>query len=528
MARFHDLGGVLTLPQMIEIDTTEACNLRCRMCHVSFMPVEKRPIFDIGLLSRLKALKGCNVSVASGFEPMLYPQFDQLMRGLTDMGMRLTIITNGTLLDRKRLDTLLAADMEVINFSFDGIRKETYEYIRRRADYEQTLDRIATAREAFRGRDTTFLVNSTVMRRNLDETIETIDFWDRLDFEVVRFLLMVVRHPEPELVRESLYPIRDHAKQVFEDAALHVIRNNLRALVLLPFQYDSEVARRYPEHVDRLYVRSGNSQARPVPSLRERFQRGAHPLMPYYDCRAAFNSASILANGDVQLCYKYSIGNLAEAAFEDIWFSERARRVREQITNSTKDCDTCDCYRYGIAFHQLSADRIENYFAQELLPALAGVDFETGRFSIAPPARPPRLVATENGYNLVFYGDKYIAIPHTSGALEIDKVDLATFPGVFVETSHAKALELIRSTAASPPATPPRLLKAYLGYNLVQFRDQFYAVAQHAGALDLASEQVRTALACRRDGSFFSAPSLAEAERLVDQSLRAVRPASVA
>src|SRR4051794_33892800 len=105
----------LALPEMIEIDTTETCNLRCRMCHVSFMPTEQRPTFDISLLRQLQSLEGCSVSVASGFEPLVYPDFDRLMRGLTDLGMRLTIITNGTLLNRKNLATLLASNLEVIN-----------------------------------------------------------------------------------------------------------------------------------------------------------------------------------------------------------------------------------------------------------------------------------------------------------------------------------------------------------------------------------------------------------------------------
>lgn len=101
--KYYDMNGMLTLPQMVEIDPVETCNLRCRMCHVSFMTPEKRPIFDIGLLPKLKALKGAFFSVASGFEPLLYRDFDKLMRGLTDLGVRMQIITNGTLLDREKL-----------------------------------------------------------------------------------------------------------------------------------------------------------------------------------------------------------------------------------------------------------------------------------------------------------------------------------------------------------------------------------------------------------------------------------------
>src|SRR5262245_51433106 len=147
MQRYDDMGGALALPKMIEIDPVETCNIRCRMCHVSFMPDEPRAVFDVGLLTRLKALRGTYFAVASGFEPMMYSHFDALMKGLTDLGGKIQIITNGTLLDKKRRDTLLASNMGIINFSFDGIRKQTFEHIRRGADYEKTLENMITTRE---------------------------------------------------------------------------------------------------------------------------------------------------------------------------------------------------------------------------------------------------------------------------------------------------------------------------------------------------------------------------------------------
>src|SRR5262249_25502310 len=156
---------------------------------------EKRPMFDIDLLRQLKCLRGGYASVASGFEPMMYPDFEALMLGLSDLDMRLQIITNGTLCDKRNIDVLLSSNMHIVNFSFDGIRKQTYEHIRRGANYEETLQRILATREAFRGRDTFFLLNSTTMQMNLDESIELLEFWDEYDFEVVRYLPMTIRYP---------------------------------------------------------------------------------------------------------------------------------------------------------------------------------------------------------------------------------------------------------------------------------------------------------------------------------------------
>src|SRR5262249_28317319 len=156
---------------------------------------------------------------------------------------------------------------------------QTYEHIRRGANYEDALQRILATREAFRGRETLFLLNSTTMQMNLDESIELLEFWDERDFEVVRYLPMTIRYPDPDLIRQSLYPIRERVKQVFDDVSLHVIRRQLRASVLLPFLYDSQVRRDHPDSFRGLYVISRHPQAQIVPSVREMFQLGHHPLM---------------------------------------------------------------------------------------------------------------------------------------------------------------------------------------------------------------------------------------------------------
>lgn len=411
------------------------------------MPQEKRPVFDITLLPKLRALTGGFVSVASGFEPLLYKDFDKLMHGLTELDMHIQIISNGTLLDRSKIDTLLSSNMEIINFSFDGIRKETFEYIRRGAVYEETVDNMLSTREAFRGRETAFLVNSTTMKCNLYESLEILDFWDSHDFDVVRFLPMVVRYPDQELIRESLYPMRDSMKQVFDQAATHVIDRNLKVVMLMPFLYTSEIRKQFPENFRGLYVCSNNPASRTVLSLRERFQLGEHPLMRFYDCRSAFTAATILANGDVQLCYKFSVGNIKERTFEDIWFGEAAHRVRQQIVGAPTDCAACDCFKFGIAFHKLDADRVENYFIGELGPYSEYVDFDAGiiRAKVAP--KPPRLVSAEAGYNIVAYAGQYFGIPHSTGPLEVDKADLSAIPNVLVANTYAQLVARIRATA---------------------------------------------------------------------------------
>jgi MoaA/NifB/PqqE/SkfB family radical SAM enzyme len=184
-------------PKLIEIEPTFTCNLRCRMCHVSYMAQDSQPVFPAELLEKLAGLTGAEILLGSNFEPTMNKGFAQMVRTLTRFGLRIELITNGTLLNGEVLEALADADMRLLVVSFDGARKQTYEYIRRRANFEQTLERIITAKERMAQR-TLFALNSTVMRANVDEVSQSVALWDGVGFDQIRFIDMVVRHPDME------------------------------------------------------------------------------------------------------------------------------------------------------------------------------------------------------------------------------------------------------------------------------------------------------------------------------------------
>jgi len=85
------------------------------------------------------------------------------------------------------------------------------------------------------------------------------------------------------------------------------------------------------------------------------------------DCRSPFTFARILFNGDVQLCYRYMIGNLKEKNFEDIWYGKKAQRIRQKILSDITICDHCDYYRFCLNSSKIDINDKINYFQQDLI-----------------------------------------------------------------------------------------------------------------------------------------------------------------
>lgn len=375
----------LDLPKVIEIEPTLSCNLRCRMCHVSFMPDGPRPVLQANLIDKLSCLRRVHAIIGSGFEPMMHRQFATIIRKLSAFDAQIELITNGTLIKDANLDALLDADVRIFNFSFDGIRRETYEHIRRNADHTETLEAILNAKSRFSGRETFFCVNSTMMRSNMAEIEEIVDFWESADFDLVRFIFMVIRENEPELIRESLYPVKEQFYAMLDSAAERVIAKRRKIALRSPWFRKSSLTNRYPRNVRGDVVISDNQRARTVPTPRQDHQLGAGPHMSF-PCKSPWTFARIFPTGDVQLCYQFSVGNLRDNSFEEIWFGECANAVRKRVAKEMHICRSCDYFRFCLSSQSVDCDDLESYFAGSLLKQAAQVDFDSGLLITIPGA----------------------------------------------------------------------------------------------------------------------------------------------
>lgn len=372
----HDEGGTLPPPDLVEIEPTLGCNLRCVMCHVSYMD-EKLQYLDLSKLGSLSFVKGRHVIIGSVFEPTIHPQFNELISKLNANDNPIELITNGTRIAKLDVPAIYDSNLSIVTFSFDGIRKETYEGIRRNANYDRTLRNIIYFRERFLDRDTRFAINTTIMRKNLEETWETVDFWDRHQFDLVRLIFMVVRDTNPELIRESLYPVRDAAFSVLDATAEKLIAEKRRVAIRAGWYLHSPLRSRYGKHFDRDVVTSGNPGTRTVPTPRQDFQLGAGFGMSF-PCKSPFTYARILWDGSVQLCQKFVVGNLNQQSFEDIWYGAEARKIRQLVRSKTDVCKTCDYYRYCIKSQELAVTDKAYYVYDQLQPVLDRIDFEHG------------------------------------------------------------------------------------------------------------------------------------------------------
>ena len=130
---------------MISIEPSNICNAKCNMCPYQKM-TRKKEIMSMGFFKKI--VNNCLIYGVKDFnlnffnEPFLDPFIFERIKYLKSKGARVQLSSNGSILDSKKIERILGSGLDVIIFSVDGVKKETYESIRKGLIFEKTINNI--------------------------------------------------------------------------------------------------------------------------------------------------------------------------------------------------------------------------------------------------------------------------------------------------------------------------------------------------------------------------------------------------
>ncbi|MBF0166150.1 MAG: radical SAM protein [Alphaproteobacteria bacterium] len=137
-------------PQMISTEITNHCNLDCIMCphgkmtrEVGVMPLElfKKIIDEVAGKTELVYLYGLG-------ESTLVKNFPEYAQYAKAKGLSTCLSTNATALTEDRARDLVSCGVDQLILAIDGSSAESYESVRRGADFERTLQNCRTLLQA--------------------------------------------------------------------------------------------------------------------------------------------------------------------------------------------------------------------------------------------------------------------------------------------------------------------------------------------------------------------------------------------
>ena len=179
----HDY--VTSFPLHLDIETTDACNLKCVMCVHGTTGVPETGRIDVAFAKSLidQAVAGGTQSIKFNWrgEPALHTGLEELVAYAKKKGiLEVQFNTNGIPFTRERIQALIEAGLDRVIVSIDGATKETYESIRIGATYERLMNNVRMFYELRTqlGRQRPFIrVQMVRMRDNESEVQQFLEMW---------------------------------------------------------------------------------------------------------------------------------------------------------------------------------------------------------------------------------------------------------------------------------------------------------------------------------------------------------------
>lgn len=328
-------------PRALTVFLTSVCNLRCRMCPqygeegTSFVIPRTIPDKEI-LLRTAKELApyGTRFSFMGG-EPTLNPEWSDIIRQISDLGLPCEIITNGTSLhgNAKRF---VDSGLDVLNLSCDGIG-EVNDQIRGEGVFkkiEKGLDAlIEYKKQVGRGRPIIQML-FTINQPNYRHLVEHAEWVASKEVDNLTFIHL--RFHSEEIYLQQNEMMEHH---------LGVRNDGQAGFVFDPGLFDIEVLR---DQIQQVKSRKWpfNLRFQPDHSMEEiedYYNDPDYKRRNLYDCVVPWQTAAIDVYCNVMPCLDFNCGSLKEKSFLDIWNGEKYVEFRRFIRENgrTPLCHRC-------------------------------------------------------------------------------------------------------------------------------------------------------------------------------------------
>ncbi len=328
---------ILHLPHVdvrkVYLELTTRCNLACRTCVRNAWEDPLGTMSDATferVLAGLRELPELREVVLGGYgEPLSHPHVLDYLAALKGLApdCKVTISTNGTLLDRERIEALMRLGVDGVTVSLDGASPDTYADVRRGGDLRAVLDNL----EALSRRKVEYgtplprlAIEFVVLKRNVAELPAVVERARQLGAN--RVIVTHVLPHTPEMAAEALYR-RDETPALPISTGWAVESSGwvLWGILELP-RMNWGAERRCRFVADKALVIGWDGGVSPCYALLHSY--------PYY------------IFGRRKQVTRYTLGNVNQSTLAEIWRSEDYVRFRDHVSHfdfpSCVDCDLRD------------------------------------------------------------------------------------------------------------------------------------------------------------------------------------------
>ena len=175
------------LPLYGILELLPLCNLNCDICYVRMSKQELDQVGRLRTISEWLAIAedmakaGTLFVLLTGGEPLLYPEFRTLYLKLLELGMIVTINTNGTLITEEWATFFAEHKPRRINVTLYGASNETYENL---CHYSKGFDKALRGIKLLKEHKIDVKMNGSLAKGNVNDRMKIIEIGESMDIPV--------------------------------------------------------------------------------------------------------------------------------------------------------------------------------------------------------------------------------------------------------------------------------------------------------------------------------------------------------
>lgn len=311
-------------PNNIIFEITYRCNLKCQMCYLkdSYLNQNIEEVSLAEIENFLDSLPSKPNIILTGGEPFCRSDILEIVAAVKKRGMKCIIFSNGTLLSKSRIKTLIDLELDSISFSLDGPRNIFEEVTLVPGSFDRLERNLKTLIALRKNLKPKITISCVISKKNIDE---------------INFLMKHVENPNIDLISFlHLHFVSDFDSErnlIF--LSERGIKMHNPAVNRRSWGSDLELATKIVEF--RKLVQD-NPKIEFVPDINEQEILSWYgdtknvPVREY--CFYPWSVSRIAPDGSVYICQNQviNIGNIKENNFMSIWNSPDFLRFRANLS----------------------------------------------------------------------------------------------------------------------------------------------------------------------------------------------------
>lgn len=194
---YSEFYQTLEFPKMVVLSLTYVCNAQCPGCPYTISSIREQ-YKDYNFIADdlfYKIADECAeyhsyIRFTGGGEPMLHPHAVEFMEYAKSKGARIGLITNGSMFNAENARRILAAQVDMVEFSVDACDEKNYSRVRKGLDFNHLLRNVEMmVRLRNELGSSTRIIASAINQEGIDlNAVEA--FWkERVDYVQLRKFL---------------------------------------------------------------------------------------------------------------------------------------------------------------------------------------------------------------------------------------------------------------------------------------------------------------------------------------------------